>query len=90
MGLKTNNYTVSTLDVTIPTAYAIVSDLYVDKSGNGKAVFEIQQSRENALGLAPLESVEVNFTADKTGKVYEQAYAAGKAQKFSAWQDDIV
>ena len=90
MGLKTTNYNVSSLGVTLDAAYAIISDLYVDKQGNAKAVFEIQQSRENALGLAPLDSVEVNFTADKTGKVYEQAYAAGKTQKFTDWQDDIV
>ena len=90
MGLKTTNYSVPSLGVTIDAAYALISDLYVDKQGNGKAVFEIQQSRENALGLAPLESIEVNFTVDKTGVIYEQAYAAGKAQKFTGWQDDIV
>ena len=90
MGLKTTNYNVSSLGVTLDAAYAIISDLYVDKQSNAKAVFEVQQSRENAIGLAPLESVEVNFTADKTGAIYTQAYAAGKAQVFSAWQDDIV
>ena len=90
MGLKTTNYNVPSLGVTIDAAYALISDLYVDKQGNGKAIFEIQQSRENALGLAPLESVEVNFTADKTGTIYTQAYAAGKAQKFKGWQDDIA
>ena len=90
MGLKTTNYSVPSLGVTLDAAYALISDLYVDKQGNAKAVFEIQQSRENALGLAPLDSVEVNFTADKTGLIYEQAYAAGKAQKFTDWQDDIV
>ena len=89
MGLKTTNYSVPSLGVTLDAAYALISDLYVDKQGNGKAVFEIQQSRENALGLAPLESVEVNFTADKTGAIYDQAYTAGKAQKFNGWQDDI-
>ena len=90
MGLKTTNYNVASLGVTLDTAYAIISDLYVDKQGNAKAVFEVQQSRENALGLLPIESAEVNFTADKTGAVYAQAYAAGKAQTFSAWQDDII
>ena len=90
MGLKTANYNVSSLGVTLDAAYAIISDLYVDKQGNGKAVFEIQQSRENAIGLSPLESIDVNFTADKTGAIYTQAYAAGKTQKFAGWQDDIV
>ena len=70
MGLKTTNYNVASLGVTLDTAYAIISDLYVDKQGNAKAVFEVQQSRENALGLLPIESAEVNFTADKTGAVY--------------------
>lgn len=90
MGLKTTNYNVSSLGVTLDTAYAIISDLYIDKQGSAKAVFEIQKSRENALGLSPIESVEINFTADKTGAVYEQAYLAGKTQAFLGWQDDIV
>ena len=90
MGLKTTNYSVPSLGVTLDAAYALISDLYVDKQGNGKAVFEIQQSRENAIGLSPLESIDVNFTADKTGAIYTQAYAAGKTQKFAGWQDDIV
>ena len=90
MGLKTTNYTVPSLGVTLDAAYALISDLYIDKQGNAKAIFEIQQSRENALGLAPLESVEVNFNADKTGKVFEQAYTVGKTQKFTGWQDDVV
>ena len=90
MGLKTTNYNVPSLGVTLDAAYAIVSELYIDKQGNAKAVFEVQQSRENALGLLPIESVEVNFTADKTGEIYAQAYAAGKTQTFSAWTDDII
>ena len=90
MGLKTTNYNVSSLGVTLDTAYAIISELYVDKQGNAKAVFEVQQSRESALGILPIETVEVNFVADKTGEIYAQAYSAGKAQTFSAWQDDIV
>ena len=90
MGLKTTNYNVSSLGVTLDAAYAILGELYLDKCGNGKAVFEIQQSRENAIGLSPIETVEVNFTADKTGSLCEQAYLAGKEQVFSQWQDDIV
>ena len=90
MGLKTTNYNVASFGVMLDTAYAIISELYADKQGNGKAVFEVQQSRENAIGLLPIETVEVNFAVDKTGSLYEQAYAAGKAQVFSAWQDDIA
>lgn len=90
MGLKKVNYTVTSLDLVLPTAYAIISKLEVDKMGNGKALFEIQQDRENAENSNPLETKEVNFIADKTGAIYEQAYLAGKADIFVDWEDDII
>ena len=43
MGLKTTNYTVTNSNLILPTAYAIISHLEVDKVGNGKATFDIQQ-----------------------------------------------
>lgn len=90
MGLKTTNYTVSAIGITLENAYAKIGNINIDKSGNAKAIVEVQQTRENAELLEPLELHEVNFTADKTLSIYEQAYLATKANLFSGWQDDIV
>lgn len=89
MGLKTENYIVHSLGITLESAYAKIGKLEVDKNGNAKAVVEIQQSRDLAETLEPLEMHEVNFIADKTKPIYEQAYIAAKTALFHNWEDDI-
>ena len=89
MGLKTTNYAVSALGITLDTAYAKIGNIELDKVGNAKAVIEIQQSREDAETLNPLETHEFNFIADKTLPIYEQAYLSAKSGMFNAWDDDI-
>lgn len=90
MGLKTTNYTVWELGITLDNAYAKVQSINLDKSGNAKALIAIQQSREATETLEPLELHEVNFVADKTLPIYEQAYIAAKANGFNQWTDDII
>ena len=89
MGLKTTNYTISAIGIMLENAYAKVGNIDIDKMGNAKAVIEIQQTRENVELLEPLETHEVNFIADKTLPIYEQAYTAAKTI-LTDWQDDIV
>lgn len=89
MGLKTTNYTVFELGLTIDNAYAKIYSICIDNYGNAKAVIAIQQSRDTIDTLEPLELHEVNFIADKTQPIFEQAYIAAKANGFNLWDDDI-
>ena len=89
MGLMTSNYEVSGLGITLSEAYAKVGKIEIDRVGNAKAFLEIQQTREDVETLQSLETHEVNFVADKTQPIYEQAYIAAKSSMFSNWIDDI-
>ncbi len=47
MGLKKTNYTIEEMGITIPTAYAQITNLFIDLSGEAHARFSIQQTRED-------------------------------------------
>ena len=88
MGLKTVNYVIPTLGITIDNAYAKIISIIIDKDGNAKAYAGIQQTRDNVENLEPLEIKEVNYIDDKLGNTYELAYIALKSI-LSDWEDDI-
>lgn len=99
MGLKTKNYRVKRLDLVLPQAYAYVTNLTLSGT-QGEARVVIQQDREKALTLDPIEEFIVTFQADRCdnpsyttvyeilkGKKWVRSNACGKLQ---GWKDDIV
>lgn len=78
MGLKTTNYTVSKLGITIPEAYAMIDRMTVEKS-SVRVRFSIQSTRENTKKLAPIETVEMHFVWDRQSDLAKTAYAEAKA-----------
>lgn len=90
MGLKTHSYSVDDLGLTIPIAYAKITDITIDPDGNANAVFAIQQSREEVNTSRPLEEKRITCQIDKTLPIYEQIYNTAKVFMFKDWEDDIV
>ena len=88
MGLKTINYYITTLGITIDTAYAKITNLFLDKDSNCKAIAGIQQTRNDIDSLNILDTKEINFVVDKTLPIYEQAYIKLK-EVLTDWEDDI-
>lgn len=70
--LKTTNYEVKKLGITVPEAYA-VADFTID--GNSCYVtVKIQTSRENAQKLDPLETINTRFEIDRNKNPFEEVY----------------
>ena len=46
MGLKRDNYKVTSLGLDLASAYARITDVSVDLNGRAHAIFKIQQDRE--------------------------------------------
>ena len=85
MGLKTKNYEVKKLGITLPEAYAIVKDLTV-RGKSGYAVIAVQSSRENAEKvvdgtMSALEEHRIDFTVNRDENDRATAYAKAKSQK---------
>lgn len=81
MGLKTTNYVSKSLGITLPTAYAMIGDLLVNRNTNSaKAVFLIQATRENAENYKPVDEVAIDFTWDRKTDPARMAYEAAKAE----------
>lgn len=89
MGLKTTNYELSELGITIPDAYAQIEHLSVNIDGRCHANFKIQTTRD-AMNKESLDRVSVRFESDKSLPIYEQAYNYAKKNVFKNWEDDIV
>jgi hypothetical protein len=87
MGLKRKNYEVKNLGITLPEAYAIVKNVSVTRH-NGYADIVIQSSRENAINLAPLETVKIKFRANVEENPFVLAYAKAKEKKLVETYDD--
>lgn len=88
--IKKNNYDISELGITLPTAYAKIGHVSIDEQGTARAIFNIQQSREDVINKNPLERITVSLSIDKTQPIYSQLYLAAKETKFTDWEDDIV
>ena len=79
--LKTTNYLSKSTGITLPTAYAVLGDLVINrKTNNARAVFLIQANRENAMTLKPLDEVTVHFIWDRKTDPAKMAYEAAKAE----------
>lgn len=86
MGLKTTNYKVEKLGVTLPNAYAMIKDLDI-KGENATAIFTIQTSREHAVGKQPIDTKKFTFKVRRNENPYETAYKLVKAQVKYAYKD---
>ena len=83
MGLKTTNYEVKKLGITLPQAYAIIGKVEMSDNGSGYANIHIQTTRENALTLQPIEIRRVDFHWDRHSDIANCIYNASKAPKTS-------
>lgn len=83
MGLKTTNYEVKKLGITLPEAYAIIGKVELSPSGGGYAEMRIQSTRENAQALQPIETKRVDFFWDRKSDIAETIYASAKVEKTS-------
>lgn len=90
MGLKTLNYLIPDLGLTIPTAYCKVTRLDINKYGKVMAYAEIQQTRDDCENRMPLQVIGFNFINNKVINVFEQAYITLKETILTGWEDDIV
>jgi hypothetical protein len=80
MGLKTTNYVSKRLNVTLPEAYAKLTELILQKDDNVRAIFSIQSTRENIKNLAPIDKVEINFKWDRKTDPAKMAYEVAKTE----------
>lgn len=80
MGLKTTNYSIKKLGITLPTAYAILKDIKV-VNNRGLATFVIQVTRENATSLEAIDTVAVEFEFNRNENPVETAYNTVKGTR---------
>lgn len=80
MGLRTTNYEIKKLGITLPTAYAIIKNIEIH--GNvGKALFYIQTSRNTTGTLKPLQKIYFDFDVIRTENPYITAYRTAKTAR---------
>lgn len=80
MGLYKENYESKKLGITLPKAYAYITDFKMRETNGktyGRAIFSIQTSREACIEKAPieeviLESVELDRDKNVLAQVYEK------------------
>ena len=90
MGLKTTNYEVKKFGITVPTAYARLTNVSVDVNGDAFGVFEIHQERDDLTTSEALDRVHLTTTINKDLPIHGQIYTKAKAEIFTDWEDDIV
>ena len=90
MGLKTTDYEIRGLGITIPTAYAQVTSLFINKDSVAQATFSIQQNREDVKEKIALARETFTCLVDKNEPIYTQVYNKAKVAIFNGWEDDIV
>lgn len=78
MGLKTTNYEVHSLGITLPYAYAKICEMRLRKDNTVDVVFVVQTTRDNAVSLAPIETRSVHFVWDRKSDLAETAYSEAK------------
>ncbi len=89
MGLKKSNYEIKSLGITLPEAYAIVKNVSMTRN-NGYADIVIQSSRDNAINLAPLETVKIKFKANVEENPVTLAYAKAKEKRTVDVYDELT
>lgn len=80
MGLKTTNYEIKELGITLPEAYAVLSKIR-SHGPHYVAEFSVQTSREAALSKRPICVRTIVFDADRKDNLFEMAYKAAKEQR---------
>lgn len=80
MGLKTTNYKVKDLGITLPTAYAIIKEFSISNDDWCNAIFVIQSDRDNTSKLRPFEVITFNFKWDRKSNPIEKAYNLAKSK----------
>ena len=90
MGLKTTNYEIEKFGITIPEAYARLTNISIDLAGNAFGTFEIHQNREDIVASQALDKVYLDTIIDKDLPVHSQLYTVAKENLFVGWEDDIV
>lgn len=81
MGLRTTNYEIKKLGITLPQAYAIIGEVQIAKSGSGFAKMYIQATRDNALNLQALEEKRIDFKWDRKQDIASCIYVSAKKKK---------
>lgn len=87
MGLKTVNYEVKSLGITLSNAYALLKDIKIDDT-TGIATFAVQSTREMALKMKPIETVKIEFAFDRTKNPVETAYMTAKSTRIETTLDE--
>ena len=80
MGLKTTNYVSKSTGLTLPEAYAVLTNLIIETDNRARAIFAIQASRENAKNFKAIDKVEIYFTWDRKSNPVVMAYETAKAE----------
>lgn len=80
MGLKTTNYTVKKLGITLPKAYAIIKNLRIDGK-SAVAEFAVQITRDNSMFMQPIETAKIYFEVDRNESPYITAYRKAKESR---------
>jgi hypothetical protein len=90
MGLKTTNYKVKDFGITLPEAYARLTNVTINVDGEAFGTFEIHQTRESLAEASSLERIHINYIIDKDLPIHNQLYIKAKEEIFTDWEDDIV
>ena len=90
MGLKTNNYKVNDINLTLPNAYAQITHISINLDGIASATFSIQQDRDMISVNDAIETKHIRCSVDKEQPIYAQIYINAKESIFEGWEDDIV
>ena len=90
MGLKTTNYKLNSFGITLPEAYARLTNVTIDVQGKVFGIFEIHQTRQDLENSKSLEKKHINLIIDKDMPIHRQIYLKAKEQLFSNWEDDII
>lgn len=80
MGLKTYNYKSKSLGITLPEAYAVLTNLIIQKDNRARAIFAIQTSREAVETLNAVDTADVFFVWDRKTDPAKMAYEKAKTQ----------
>lgn len=80
MGLKTTNYVSKSTGLVLPEAYAVLTNLIIERDNRARAIFAIQSSREATQTLKPIDKVEVHFTWDRKTDTAKMAYETAKTE----------
>lgn len=80
MGLKNINYVSKATGIVLPEAYAVLTNLIVEKDNRVRAIFAIQASREATKQYNAIDKVEVRFVWDRKTDPAKMAYEIAKTE----------